>query len=218
MLESRVFVSIAADRLDSPIRELSSAVRSHAPSARGVMRRIAGWAFAGLSTIVIIVAIAAIVVPRLIGAVPLVVLTGSMVPVFAPGDLIVSQPVDVGSIVVGDVITFQPKSDDPALITHRVAALAYGQSGLASFITRGDANGADDQPVLIDQVMGKYLYHIPVIGYLTVAIPVEHKPLIMNSIGIIFIIVSLFNVVQITRTRAKNARKKIGRSRHAAHK
>ena len=49
----------------------------------------------------------ALVVPRLAGATPYVVLTGSMQPKMPPGTLVVARPVDPMSIAPGDVVTYQ---------------------------------------------------------------------------------------------------------------
>lgn len=93
------------------------------------------------------------------------VLTGSMEPVISPGDMIVVRGVDSPADVrVGDVVTFQPVSNDPALITHRVVEKRFGSGSGVSFVTRGDANGADDDPIVFDQVVGEYVYHVPFVG------------------------------------------------------
>jgi len=110
---------------------------------------------------------AAVVVPKILGATPLTVLTGSMEPAYSPGDIVVVQPVEPEQVRVGDVVTFQPVPDDPTLLTHRVVAVTWGSDGVAGFVTRGDANGADDDPIVPDQVMGRVAYSIPLIGHLT---------------------------------------------------
>lgn len=112
-------------------------------------------------------AAAAVVVPKILGALPLTVLTGSMEPTHSPGDVVVVQPVEPEEIRVGDVVTFQPVSDDPTLVTHRVVGITWGGDGIAGFVTRGDANGTDDDPIVPDQVMGRVVYSIPLIGHAT---------------------------------------------------
>jgi signal peptidase len=109
----------------------------------------------------------AIVVPKILGATPLTVLTSSMEPTYSPGDVVVVQPVEPQDVAMGDVVTFQPTSDDPTLVTHRVVSIRWGSDGVAGFVTRGDANGADDDPIVPDQVMGRVVYSIPLIGHVT---------------------------------------------------
>ncbi len=71
----------------------------------------------------------AVVVPRLAGARPYVVLTGSMRPGMPPGTLVVVRPVDPRSIGVGDVITYQVASGEPDVVTHRVVAQGLDRRG-----------------------------------------------------------------------------------------
>lgn len=135
---------------------------------RSVVRSIGSWALTALMVACLALASAVVVVPRLIGAVPLTVLTGSMRPTIQPGDLVVSRRVDANDLRIGDVITFQPVNGDPTLVTHRVIDLTRNAQGeTVSVLTRGDANGADDAPLVPDQVMGRMAYRIPRVGYLT---------------------------------------------------
>ncbi len=136
-------------------------------SSRSVGQLIASISLTVLMVAALALAAAVTVVPRVIGAVPLTVLTGSMRPTIEPGDLIVVRPVDPAALSVGDVVTFQPVSGDPTLVTHRIMALHHTGGELTSLVTRGDANGADDAPIVPDQVMGRHLYTVPLIGHLT---------------------------------------------------
>lgn len=129
---------------------------------------------------VLALAIALAVVPRLMGGAALTVLTGSMEPTFSPGDMVVSAPAD--RYEIGDVVTFQPESDDPALITHRVVAIREMPGGL-EYVTRGDANGADDEPIVAAQVMGTVHYAVPYVGHLAEAVG-EHRALLITLAGL----------------------------------
>lgn len=138
----------------------------------------------GTAIISVILILAAVVVPRIIGAVPLTVLTGSMVPKFNPGDLIITMPVDGDEVKTGDIITFQPESANPLLITHRVVSTGFTVSGEKVIVTKGDANDANDPSIIPDQVMGKYIYHIPYLGWVANAIPSSNKPVVMIYLGV----------------------------------
>ncbi len=121
-----------------------------------------------LLTTVILGAFALIIVPKATGARPLTVLSGSMTGTYDIGDVVIVRPVDPAELAVGDVITFQPTSDDPSLTTHRIVGLTYGSEG-QQFVTQGDANGAVDlSPVKPEQVMGEVWYSVPTVGYLSV--------------------------------------------------
>jgi len=123
-----------------------------------------------LATAVVLVilaaAVALAVVPRLLDGAALTVLTGSMVPTYNPGDVVVVRGVQDAAteIEIGDVVTFQPVSDDPTLITHRVVGVTTTSDG-AQFITRGDANSAEDDPLVAAQIKAKVVYHVPLVGY-----------------------------------------------------
>lgn len=139
---------------------------------RGVIRSVLNGVFAVVLVAVLGLAIALALVPRVMGGEALTVLTGSMEPTYAPGDMVVSIPRD--SYAVGDVVTFQPVSNDPTLITHRIVAVQLGGPDGTRYVTRGDANGVDDDPIQAEQVMGQVSYAVPYVGHLALAAG-EHR-------------------------------------------
>lgn len=162
--------------------------------------RALGWvAF----TVVMVVLAVAIVIPRLLGAVPLAVLTSSMEPSLPPGTLVVSQPVDPGTLGVGDVVTFQPISDDPLLITHRIVGVGHQADGDIVFTTRGDNNGLDDEPIVGDQVMGEVIYSVPLVGYATSLLGGTERGWIVGAIGGLLVAYAVFTIIrELLRKRA----------------
>lgn len=134
-------------------------------AARSFLTQVFSWF---LLAAVIAGALALIVVPKATGARPLTVLSGSMTGAYEIGDVVVVRPVDTDELGIGDVITFQARSDDPALTTHRIVGISYGSEGTA-FVTRGDANTATDlSPIASEQVRGEVWYSVPLVGYLSV--------------------------------------------------
>jgi len=111
---------------------------------------------------------AVVVVPRAVDGAALTVLTGSMEPTYSPGDMIIVRGVNDANreVQIGDAVTFQPLSDDPALVTHRVVSKSFSSSG-TSFVTRGDANGADDDPIVPAQIKGVVMYSVPWVGHVS---------------------------------------------------
>jgi len=93
------------------------------------------------------------------------VLSGSMVPVFKVGGLIVVKPVESSAVEVGDIISFKwPGIDTP--VCHRVIEKSEVDGSLF-FLTKGDANEEPDpQLVSAQDVTGKTVLHIPYVGYL----------------------------------------------------
>lgn len=109
--------------------------------------------------------LAAVVVPRVFGATPYVVETGSMRPGLPPGTLVVTRPTPADEIALGDVVTYQLESGQPQVVTHRVVGLGRSQSGERILQTQGDANDAPDaDPVRAVQVRGTLWYQVPFVG------------------------------------------------------
>ena len=112
-------------------------------------------------------------VSRVGGHPMLTVLSGSMTPVFRPGDLIIDNPVaaaKVDQLVPGDIITFHVTGSSTNLITHKIVAVKHVNGGV-KYQTQGVANNAPD-PELVqpDHVVGTYRKHVPMAGYLLQAV------------------------------------------------
>lgn len=83
--------------------------------------------------------------PSIFGYTPLVVLTDSMDPLIAEGDVILTKDVNPDDIKVGDVISFfDPASPDDAVLTHRVIAIETDEEGNRLATTAGDNNAKSD--------------------------------------------------------------------------
>lgn len=121
-----------------------------------------------------------VVVPRLFGATPYAVLTSSMTPSLAEGTLVVVRPQPPTSIGVGSAITYQLRSGEPEVVTHRVVAVGVDGAGARTFRTRGDANDlADPGWVRPVQVKGEVWYAVPHLGRLhTVLSGRQHQQLV----------------------------------------
>jgi len=132
-----------------------------------VWRMISGGISWALLIIVAALAIIVIVVPAVTGARPYTILTGSMEPQYPPGTLVVVRGVDPAEIAIGDVITYQLRSGEPEVVTHRVVAVQVDAAGEQTFVTQGDANNsADADPVRDVQVVGRLWYAVPYIGWI----------------------------------------------------
>ncbi len=136
------------------------------------MRTVVRLAGRGLAAAVVTVAGAALLVgvllPRLAGATPYAVATGSMAPALDIGALAVVRPVDAASISTGDVVTYQLRSGRPEVATHRVVGVGTTVGGDRTFVTQGDANSVpDDEPVHEVQVRGTLWYAVPLLGHVS---------------------------------------------------
>ena len=112
---------------------------------------------------------------RLLGFTPYIVMSGSMEPIVHTGAVafINTHDTDVG---IGDIVTYrigtqttirtgisgEIVADEGKLVTHRIIAM----EGI-DFVTKGDANATEDlMYVKQSQIVGKYMFQIPALGYL----------------------------------------------------
>jgi signal peptidase len=111
------------------------------------------------------IAVAVIGLPTLVGGSAMTVLTQSMEPGLPPGTLVVIRPTPVDDIRVGDVVTYQIRSGESAVVSHRVTAKTYSDGEL-TFVTKGDNNDAvDPEPVREVQIRGTLWYSLPLLGW-----------------------------------------------------
>lgn len=153
------------------------------------MRAVLAFAGRTVAWIVILGAVAvlltAVVIPRIAGATPYTVLTGSMSPVYPPGTLVVVRPVDVADLQVGDVVTVQLESGDETVVTHRISAISYELDGDLVFQTKGDANPSPDTDLRMPvQIRGEVWYSVPYIGYVSTAMTGSQRQWIITAIAI----------------------------------
>lgn len=96
-------------------------------------------------------------VPTLGGYCPLIVLTDSMLPEIASGDLIICQQLDPAEVQVGDVIAFfDPAGNGSSVVTHRVVEIVE-ENGTVKWRTRGDNNNTEDKVLVpTDNLVGIY--------------------------------------------------------------
>lgn len=90
-----------------------------------------------------------------------VVLTASMGQAAPVGSLVVSAPVGVPHLRVGDIISFHPPTAPREIYTHRIVAISP-----AGVSTRGDINGAADPWTLRDSdIIGRAVVIAPGAGW-----------------------------------------------------
>lgn len=119
-----------------------------------------------LSTVLLIVMLlvaGVLLLPPLMGCKNLAVLSGSMEPAIRVGSIVVAREEESDDLLVGDIITYSLTGD--TLVTHRIIEV---NSEEGYVLTQGDANDvADGAPVNFEQIVGKVLFHIPFLGYIT---------------------------------------------------
>lgn len=115
----------------------------------------------------LIVMVSVIVLPFLPledGFQTMVVMSGSMEPAILSGSLAVVREAD--QYQKGDIVTFQTSPGSEQTITHRIYQVEQ-TNGQKLFVTKGDANeDVDPQKVPPGQIQGKFVFALPLLGYL----------------------------------------------------
>ncbi len=109
----------------------------------------------------------ALVVPKLFGASPYTVLSGSMEPTYHVGSIIYVVDVDAKDLKVGDPITYVIGGG--TVVTHRIIDIVENESDPNDirFTTKGDNNNVEDgTPVRSENIIGKPIFTIPLLGYI----------------------------------------------------
>lgn len=136
-----------------------SAVSSVATRLR-LLVRLALWTACGLGAGLLI----AVAAPLALGHRPLTVLSGSMEPAIATGDVIVVKPIRPAEARVGNVVTYRDAQGKS--ITHRVRRVRAARDGKFEFITKGDASNATERwAMAADGELGRTVYRIPLMGH-----------------------------------------------------
>ena len=113
-----------------------------------------------------------------------VIISPSMVPNINVYDAVVTMRVPTEKIEMYVVITFLSKDIDThgTPITHRVVGIVETEDGKIGYRTKGDNNNAEDNALIMeDEVIGKVLFRIPMIGYV--------RTFITSRIGWLLIVV-----------------------------
>jgi signal peptidase len=156
------------------------------PAWREVMHAVLLGLSTGVIVLVAALAVVLIVIPKVTGSVPLSVLTQSMEPSLPPGTLLVVRPVPVDDIRVGDVVTYQIASGQPAVVSHRVVGITTSSTGQRTFVLKGDANDLPDSaPVTAPQIRGVLWYSLPGLGVVNQAVNGSRSWLVPTMAGIL---------------------------------
>ena len=140
--------------------------------------------------VIVLLFAGAIVGVRLFGIAPYTVLSGSMEPTYHVGSLIYVKEVDINTLQEGDPLTYV--IDGGTVVTHRITQKIVNEKDPTDirFKTKGDANNFEDgQAVRGENVLGKPLFSIPLLGYFTHFI--QNPPGSYLAIGVCGVIVLL---------------------------
>lgn len=103
---------------------------------------------------------------RLIGLTPYTVLSGSMEPAYHVGSIIYVKDVEPQELKLGDPVTFYLSGK--TIATHRIVEVINEGTPQLSFRTKGDANETVDGAIPASAVIGKPVFTVPYLGYVSV--------------------------------------------------
>ncbi len=149
-----------------------------------------------------------VLLPRVMGWVPLTVLSGSMEPAIPIGSQVVVERVqteaELADIEIGDVISFMPQPNDRTVVTHRVVAQSVQLDGDIMLTTRGDANEVNDPELIgVQQIRGVSKYHIPYAGYVASFLDVRQKQTGTVIVAVLLLSYAGWNLLAALRERRK---------------
>ena len=117
--------------------------------------------FGMLILMAVLAACLPVTVPRYLGYEIFHIVSESMEPSIPVGSVIYVEPIDPDLIVRGDIIAY---NSGDSVIAHRVVT---NQVVEGYYTTKGDANeGEDLSDVRYSQLIGRVVYHIPILGQL----------------------------------------------------
>ena len=147
------------------------------------LRRIGNILSTAAMCILVLLALALLAV-KISGCRLFAIESGSMAPEYPVGSLVLVKPVDFEDIEVGDVISYVLNAD-LVVVTHRVAAVNEAEGTVTP---KGDNNEIEDPEVLYENVIGKVILCIPLLGYAAMFIT-EH---LFISLAVLIFIILLF--------------------------
>lgn len=131
---------------------------------------------------------AAVAGPRLFPFQAVSIRSGSMRPTLPVGSLVLLRRVDPMTLHVGDVITFHPPLEPDRYVTHRIVGIRTSRDGRA-FVTKGDANGADDGWYVPAAGPGwRVVGSIPRLGYVSWALQMPIGRLVALAFGLVVVV------------------------------
>ncbi|ELC8348227.1 signal peptidase I [Clostridium perfringens] len=123
------------------------------------------------------------------------ILSGSMEPEINTGDLAIVKSIDFEDVKVGDIITFKYEGK---VVTHRVV-----EKNEEGFITKGDNNNANDTEIVRgEDLIGKVLFHMPFLGYVTVFLS---KPIVISGLMVLIAISILWDTFKVDKKKTIKA-------------
>jgi signal peptidase len=139
-----------------------------------------------------------------------IIVSPSMKPTINVEDAIIVQRKAASKLKVKDIITFnaQDSSASGITITHRIVAIVKDKNGKLLFRTKGDNNNVEDSALVKpENIVGKVLLRIPLIGYIQYFIANSYGWLILIVMPCLIIVI--YDIVRAFEKIEKSAVNKI---------
>ena len=168
------------------------------------------WKIVSTALIVLLIACTVLLVAiKFVGETPSVfgynlyyIVTGSMEPTIAVGDIILSKQATVEELEVGDIVTFTGESGEleGTIVTHRIQSV-YEENGQIYVVTKGDANTVNDPPLRAEAVLAVMKCKVPLLGGLVRIIntPLGFLALVITPL-LISLVKEIIDLVQAFRS------------------
>lgn len=155
--------------------------------------------------------------PLLLGWTPTVVISGSMEPRIAVGDIIFADPMGQSelkqTVMLKNVLLAEDPNKSGKLVTHRVVEILHDGE---AFITKGDANVSNDStPVPVKNVLGIEKLRVPYIGIPVFAL--QSGNLVIPGLFVISLIASQLLVRKQWRIEAEAKKETINKDISASN-
>jgi signal peptidase len=126
---------------------------------------------------------------RIFGLTPYTVLSGSMEPTYHVGSVIYVKDIDPSDLREKDPVTF--RADGGQIVTHRIIEVLPKEGNEYLFRTQGDANNVADGVLEGSRVIGKPIFTIPYLGYITSYVQSTSGLLLIISLGSLMLLGNL---------------------------
>ena len=97
------------------------------------------------------------------------VATGSMVPKYEVGDVIISKEIEPSEIKVGDTVVYKGEVGGfkDKFVTHQIQSINKQEDGTYKFTTKGISNIEADPEISETQVYGKIIYKVKTLSLIS---------------------------------------------------
>lgn len=97
------------------------------------------------------------------------VATGSMVPKYEVGDVLISKEIEASEIKVGDTVVYKGEVGGfkDKFVTHQIQSINKQEDGTYKFTTKGISNIEADPEISETQVYGKIIYKVKTLSLIS---------------------------------------------------